>query len=161
MSEDQLNNQDPKMVTVPLEFVEKATALLDSIPKLHDQIERLNAAADKSQLANYDLRHAKEIVRKVLVSFYDNKLVTGWKVKKDVVVRDAQGRWQEDQQIEVIMEDGDGFSTKTMPYSPDFVHGREQKQVDVVSMFTTPDQQQMVRVSVDGREVDFDVRFIN
>jgi hypothetical protein len=148
----------PEMISVPKDFVEKATKLIESIPKLNEQIERLTAAADKSQLANYDLRHAKEIVRKVLVNFIDNKLVMSWRTTKDVVVRDSQGRWYEDQKIEVLFED---LSKREMAYNPDFVHGRKQVMVDVISMFTTPEQQQMVRVNIDGRQVDFDIRFIN
>lgn len=147
-----------QMVSVPIDFVEKATKLIDSIPKLNEQIERLTAAADKSQLANYDIRHAKEIVRRVLITFIDNKLVMSWKMKKDVVVRDSQGRWYEDQRIEVMFED---LTVKEMQFNPDFVHGRKQVMVDVLSMFTTPEQLNMVRVKIDDREVDIPVQFVN
>lgn len=153
-----------KMVTVPLDFVEKATALIEQIPALNKQIERLTAAADKSQLANFDMRNGQEIIRKVLVNTFDGKIVLSWKTTKDLVERDSQGRWYEDQRIEILLDGGSPESipeTKEMPYNPDFVHKRKQVQADVISMFTTPEQKNMVRVRIFDREIDLGVEFVN
>lgn len=152
----------PKMVEVPLEFVERATKLMELVPTMSKQIERLTAAADKSQLANFDMRNAQEIVRTVLINTWQGKVITSWKMTKDVVVRDTQNRWFEDQRIEIMMEGAEGAPEKVeMPYNPDWVHGRKQVKADIISMFTTPEGQNMVRVKLDDRQLDFDVRFVN
>lgn len=153
-----------KMVTVPLEFVEKAIKFIEMVPTLTKQIERLESTADKSQLANYDMRNAQEIVRKVLVNTFDGKIILSWKMTKDVVEKDSQGRWYEQQRIEILLDGGSPDAmpeTKEMPYNPDFVHKRKQVQADVVSMFTTPEQKNMVRVRIHDREIDLGTQFVN
>ncbi len=71
-----------------------------------NQIATLIEAADKGRMAHAESKFKKPITPIVRVSFYNGKLVTGWKMHMDDVHRDSAGVWHEKQVVKVFLEDG-------------------------------------------------------
>jgi hypothetical protein len=88
--------------------------------RINDMVNRLMFSADKKQLARYDDLHRGEqdFVTKLIV--IDDKVVKSWgKMKDNIVEKNAQGWWKEEQTIELEFMDG---TKKEMKYL-DFVKG--------------------------------------
>jgi hypothetical protein len=95
--------------TVP-DTVEIKREKLDELLK---RLDRLESAADKAHLANYDAKNKGEKQTIIRIKTIDGKAITQWKVFKNQVEKNPNGVWVEDQQIEVFYEDG---TTEVMPY---------------------------------------------
>jgi len=88
--------------------------------RMNDTMNRLLFSADKKQLARYDDIHKgeQESVTKLLV--LDGKVIKSWgKMKDNIVEKNAQGWWEEEQTIELEFMDG---TKKEMKYV-DFAKG--------------------------------------
>ena len=151
-----------EMVTLPKSTIDRLMAFMETSTK---QIERLTAAADTKRLNNYDLKNQGVIVRKVLLSTIDGKILFGWRMTKNEVFQDINGRWHEDQAVEVVFEDN---NKKEMPYKPDYLKAVQKIEAEIVSQFTTPEGFQMMRLRIvdpksdtGTRELDIDQTFVN
>jgi len=80
--------------------------------KLFERLERLEFAASKAGLSKYDTAHKEALGKIIHLRLLDGKVVLRWEVVRDLVEKDTQGRWNEDQQIKLTFEDG---KQETMP----------------------------------------------
>lgn len=90
--------------------------LIGTVDKQSERMERLEFAADKSRLVNYDLKTKGAIsptvkVRRYAVNlnrdgkdYIDEKTVLAWKLTRDVVEK-INGIWVEDQRITLYFSD--------------------------------------------------------
>jgi len=77
------------------------------------RMERLESAASKARLQNFDSKNKEKGGKRVNLRVIDGKVITGWKMTKDLVEKTPTGVWKEDQQIELTFEDG---KSETVPY---------------------------------------------
>jgi len=88
-----------------MEKKETITIEKDTLDKIMQRMERLEASADKARLENFDSKQKKKIGKIVRLRAIDGKIIVGWRTLKDVVEKTPRGVWKEDQQIEVTYED--------------------------------------------------------
>ncbi len=105
-----------KMVEVDSSVLEK---LLTSQEEMKKKIEDLEGAADVGRLGRIQAaRNSGKLVKNAKVNFWDGKPVLAWVAEKDDVWFDEQGRLHEDQQITVVMYEGEGKTpSKSKPVS--------------------------------------------
>ena len=101
--EKQTNKTKPEMVTVPKE----------ELASLLRRLERVESASDKSRLAKIDSLTGEEKSKVIRLRTYDGKVITGWKeMLSNVVEKNGNGLWREEQVIEIEFEDG---TTQELP----------------------------------------------
>lgn len=107
-----------KTVEVDADVLEK---LVGGYEKMQQKIEDLTQAADVGRLTKIEqLRNQGKLVKKAKVSTYKDKVVVGWFSVKDDVYLDEQGRIHEDQQVELVVDEGldDNGKLKTSRQGP-------------------------------------------
>jgi len=91
------NSSGEEMVKIPKDKFEALLA----------RVERIESAASKAGLSKYDSRHkgAKQKVINLLT--INGKVVTSWdNMVRDIVEKNRDGNWREDQVINLHFEDG-------------------------------------------------------
>lgn len=129
------------------------------IKRLDDQsrdIKMLREVADKSRISNWEKKNVTIGARTAKLSTYKGKLVMAWRTIQDEVYADAQGRWHEKQTTEIITEDNEKIQLE-------YVHFAKLVKIEaeIVSRYTTPEGQDMIRLNLDGRVIDIDIKFVN
>ena len=144
----------PETVTVSKTSMDEILKKLDA---QEQQIKMLTEISDKSRKFNWDQKNqdfSKEIVR---LSWYKNQMVVAWRTVKDEVFQDGRGVWHENQIMEIILADNTRLEVNYL----DFVKFISKKEASVISRYTTPEGKAVMRVDVDGKQVDIDETFVN
>lgn len=132
-------------------------AVLEKLDAQAKQITMLTEISDKSRKFNWDQKNQDFSQKVAKVSYYKTQMVLGWRTVKDEVFQDGRGIWHEDQRIELILSD----NTRVEINYLDFVKFVEKKSYSVISRYITPEGKPVIRLDVDGKEVDIDEVFIN
>lgn len=135
---DEEKNQ---MVSIPKETLDR---MLEFMQDTKSQIARLTASADVGRLAKYDIQNQKELVRTVKLTQIGGKIIVAWKMVTNDLSQDINGRWHEDQTIEIVTENND---KKIIKYKPDFIKA-EKINAELRSLYTTPEGIDMARVAI-------------
>lgn len=146
--------------TVEIE-VDKLDQLLKGMAEQREQIQMLTTIADKRQLASYMARNRKKLPSTVHLREIDGKVIIGWRSVSDIVGKNPlTGVWQENQQTELVFEDG----SKVQMFVKEF----EQKKVLIPCKCTgkivdeTSDNIAYKLTRNDnGKEYTIDVKFVN
>lgn len=77
------------------------------------RIDRLESAASKAGLAHYDSQHKEKMTKEVRVRTLNGKIVVGESMTKNIVEKNQNGVYREEQELELTLQDG---SKLTMPY---------------------------------------------
>lgn len=92
------------VIQITQEQWDKVMKTMDDLRKSN---EMLTAVADKRQVGAYLAKNSKKVPSIIHIREYDGKTVIGWRVVKDYVGKNPlTGVWTEDQQVELVFEDG-------------------------------------------------------
>lgn len=81
--------------------------LMKTVNELKSQNEMLIAVADKRQIGSYMAKGQKKGVSIIHLREFEDKIVLGWRTVKDYVGKNPlTGVWTEDQETELVFEDG-------------------------------------------------------
>src|SRR3990167_5867192 len=103
-NEKKLAPKEAKPAVANTEILAILQKMQDEIAGLKTENQRLQFAADKGRLQNYDERQKGSITRVLRVREYDGKIVVGWKSSRDYVEK-INGIWHEDQRITLYFWD--------------------------------------------------------
>lgn len=150
-----VKEKKPKMVSLPEETVKDLLSRLD----------RLEYAASKANLANFDAKNKGDFGKEAKVSVYDGKVISAWKMVEDIVEKNpTTGVWTEKQVIELYFSDG---SSEKMPYQQ-FVRRVTKRNATVLEETTVRGGNETWRLRTipenpgdEAVDVELDVRFIN
>lgn len=148
------SEKTPETVTVPKSSMDEVLAKLDAQEK---QIKMLTEISDKSRKFNWDQKNQDFSNKIVRLSWYKDQMVVAWRTVKDEVFQDGRGVWHENQVMEIILADNTRLEINYL----DFVKFISKKEAPVISRFTTPEGKAVMRVDVDGKQVDIDETFVN
>lgn len=172
ISDDILNVIDPKPVVEEKKVVEEPKAVKEetvTIPKskldeIMASITRLEAAADKGRIANYDEKNKGAVGKTVKLRSMGGKIVISWEnMISNLVEKNPQnGAWREDQKIKVNYSDESSEEMELVTFNRRF----EYIKADVVKESTdnvgTPNETTIYFVKTeDGKEYTVDKKFIN
>jgi hypothetical protein len=134
------------------EEMKKEVADLTSAANL-GRLERVKAARDKG-----------ELVKTAKVSLWQGNMILGWESMKDDVYVDERGRVIEDQQIRLLVDQGEGKDpeyTEAMPYKM-FARLSEKRLGEVIKESKNQDGSVEFTLKFDdGREVTLPIVFLN
>lgn len=139
-----------------------ATALKSLMSRL-EQLEETNKlmlqVQDKNKVAQIEeLRKKGKLMKSVKVRRYADKYITGWKLIKDEVYRDGNGRVIEEQIVRIFFKDGEHIEMPMRQWAsaPEYVPFEVKKETrdDDGRLFFTC-------VGQDGTELEIDASFIN
>lgn len=89
--------------------------------KDRETIKMLTAVADKSQLAKYEAKQDRKIVRVVKVSTYQGHVVRSWKSVMDRVWKDNDDTWHERQTYQLKLENGTTVDLDIRNFTSDII----------------------------------------
>lgn len=130
----------------------------EKLQQLLLRIQRLESAADKRKLAHFDDRNKKQFSKQVKVRTYDGKLITGWRTIRDVVEKNSNGVWHEDQVIELQFEDETSLEVPYRVYVVNYksIPGTVEKEI------VDPSGHKEVLIKLEnGRQITLGIEFIN
>ena len=99
--------EDNKFLKKPAKSIEaRETVTIDAkvLAEIQRRLVLLTKVADKSRLAKE--LHKEVTTRDILISLYEDKLITKWKLIRDKVIVDKRYGISEDQMVEITFEDG-------------------------------------------------------
>lgn len=142
--------------------------VLELIKKLEDKIAeatKTNAmlleVADEKKLANYYARNAGSIPKVVRLREINGNVIIGWKTIVDEVSTDpATGRWYENQQVEVLFEDGSTRQMHLLEFNRAFGYIKANVISTMVDQSTQSTALKVKRID-NGKEYDISITFIN
>ena len=138
------------------------------------EIERLNATGDLKRLAKWDSDHKGELIRtaQVATMIYEGeeRVVIGWRsltntvrMENGILKEDQTGEyWLESYEGDPEDEDGNKIPIKIEKEQRLWYHEIGRKKADIVKESSTPSGSvtKVLRFQ-DGKEIEFDVTFIN
>lgn len=144
------------MIEVPKSQLE---SILEDVKKLKEDNTMLKATADKGRVANFMAKNKDFTTKKCQVTTFEGKVVTGWKMVRDIVVKRGQG-WVEDQFISITV-DGEEKPVempltdfgKLKKVEAEILADTEQKTIDGVSRIFT--------LKVGDQEIGLNATFVN
>lgn len=131
------------------------------------QLKMLYEVADKGRVHNYESQNTERKPFRVKLSVYDNKLITGWQVKRDELIKDNRTGTTigERQEIEVKLLDAEGnASTVTFDGYASFSNARYGKRIEAEVVNRKEDYQGNASFDVKlpaGKIISMDARFVN
>ena len=111
-----LNKEDVSAPIAPKPVVEKVEVSKDALDKLIAKVEMLEAVADKGRVFNYKNKRATKKPMTIKLSVYEDKYLIGWRNAKDIIKYHPMTGVPvgEEQQMEIILLDKEGKTTKEM-----------------------------------------------
>jgi hypothetical protein len=183
MAEEEIKKEEEVEVKKPLTTNEKFDLLFGEIENLKkageekdEKIKMLTETADKARMAMWDAGKPKKIVPIVKVSTIEGKLVTSWKMLKDIVKKEANGNRIELQIAEYTTEDGEKHPVNIYDVSTTIVkvpmyvikdsivdeETNERELVLKFDMTLIPDSRiRELFVEREGTEITINSRFVN
>jgi hypothetical protein len=147
-------SDNPGMVQVNRKTLDEMVKRIEQQSK---DIDMLKTVADKARMSTYATKTADFSQKTVRLNMYNGQVVMAWRTVENEIYQDSQGRWHENQKMEIITEKNERIA---LPYI-DFVHNLLHSDADVISNYTTPEGIEMCRVNIDNRMIDIDKRFLN
>ncbi|KKQ99943.1 MAG: hypothetical protein UT24_C0020G0011 [Candidatus Woesebacteria bacterium GW2011_GWB1_39_12] len=96
----------PDKIVEKTEEQENITISKTALDKILLKIERLESAASKEALGNFDKKNQKKFGKNARVNLWDDKIIVGWRLTKDIVEKaPLTGVWREDQRIRLCFLD--------------------------------------------------------
>jgi hypothetical protein len=138
---------------------ETVTVKKETFDELMKRLERVEFAASKSHLANYDEKNKGELGKTVKLRVMDGKVVVSWdNMLKNSVEKTPTGVWHEEQIVNLHFEDNTSMEIELVYFNRRFTH----LIADVISETKTNDGNLIYKVkTADGRSYEIDGRFIN
>lgn len=105
----------PQAVPAPQPVLDNNMVAIDRnrLEAILNRIDRLESAASKAGLHKYDSEHQEELGKSIKVKLIDGKVILSHIMTKNIVEKNGNNVWVEDQRILCTFEDG----TQTeMPY---------------------------------------------
>ena len=132
---------------------------------LLSRIERLEATASKSALAHFDEKNKEAITKVIRMRKYDGKLVIGEKLTKNIVEKNQNGVYREDQELEITFKDGSSITLPYVYYIRNYKHepGKcigETKNLDQDTIDAVGDYVLKLRLA-SGEIIDIGSKFVN
>lgn len=91
--------------------------ILKKMEENEKEIKMLKEVADKGRLAHWQSTHEKESPKIYRLTTHDDKVVLGWKMVTNQVWKDSNGEWQEKQEIQLSLDNGE----KVILSYPEFI----------------------------------------
>lgn len=138
---------------------ETITIKKETFDELMKRLERVEFAASKSHLANFDEKNKGELGKTVKLRVLDGKVVISWdSMVKNSVEKSPTGIWREEQVVNLHFEDETSQEIELVYFNRRFTH----IVADVISETKTNDGNLIYKVkTADGRSYEIDGRFIN
>ena len=108
MTQNKPAEEIEKSVSDKLDFlINEISSLKEENKKKDEKIQMLVDTADKNRIAVWDSKNPKKIGHTVKVSTIEGKIITSWRMLKDVVKKEPNGNIIEQQIEEFTFEDGE------------------------------------------------------
>lgn len=143
----------------------------EELKQLRADLDRVAYASDKARLSIYDSKTKKKVIPECKLRTFirvegeetNTYIIKGWRTLEDTVLEQTNGVFLVKQDVEVILEDKDGKTTKeTMPLR---TFGTTFKYIPAKIIAETKDAELDVEIAKvkleDGREFNLDKTFIN
>ncbi len=147
---------DGEMVQVPKKTLD---AVLKRLDTLEDDNKLLKSVADKGRMARVEqLRAQGKLVKSVRIGKIDGNFVVGWKLVKDDVHFDSEGRLVEEQIIKVFFEDKTSKEMNVRSFANSMEH------IEGEVTMEGKDRDGNISLTVllpDGKEISIGQNFIN
>lgn len=135
-----------------------------SLQELLDRVKRLEYAASKAAIGKFDEKRKKSFGKEATVRTFDDKIIVGWKLTKDIVEKNPMtGLWFEDQRIQLAFL-GEEELSEEIPYQT-FVRRYKNLPVKVVKEHKDPDTDSVSWTveTLEGETKTFDIhiQFVN
>jgi hypothetical protein len=143
-----------KEVRVNSDDLKKLIAKVEAQDK---EIKKLTEVADKGRLAHWNSQHREDAPKVYRVSVFGGKIVVSWKMRDNAVWKDAEGKWKENQNIELTYSDGE---KQLVPYI-DFGTKTEKAEVKFMSSTQQGGKTYLQVETADGQKLMLDSVFIN
>lgn len=165
ISDDILNVIDPKPVVEEKKVVEETVTISKSeLDKIMSSITRLEAAADKARIANYDEKNKGAVGKTVKLRAMDGRIVLSWEnMISNLVEKNPQnGAWREEQKIKVNYSDGSNEEMELVTFNRRFDYIKADVIKETNDNVGTPSETTIYSVKTeDGSEYTIDKKFIN
>lgn len=137
---------------------ETVTIAKSDLDALMNRLKRVEFAADKGHLARFDKANQEALTKVVRLRLMDDKIITSWSdMNKNIVEKNANGVWGEDQTTTLTFEDD---TEQEVTYA---IFARRYRQVtaDVIAE-TTKGGELFFEVRLeDGKTLTINTKFIN
>lgn len=128
------------------------------LDEILQRLNRVEFAADKGHLARFDDKNSEEKGKYINLRSIDGKIILSWSdMNTNIVEKNANGAWYEDQSTTITFEDG----TKTeLTYA---IFSRRYAQVSAKVIEETLKNGELLFgvVLEDGREIKINSKFVN
>ena len=113
------------------EEVKSVTIPKDTFDRMQKDISMLKETADRKRMALYQHRHKEDQFPMVRLRELDGKVIMGWRLTKNDIHFDlAKKVWVEDQEVELLFEDG---KREAVPYK-DFANNYRSIECDQIGI---------------------------
>lgn len=137
----------------------KLKALMDRLDEQAGQLARLEAAASKAGLSNYDNKNRAKPGKAVKVRMYDGKITYGWRTVVNIVEKHPDTKaWTERQIVELILENDEKIE---LAYSLWVNHYTLMPAVVKATTVLDDDSVVYTLTLEDGREIKLGQTFVN
>ena len=138
---------------------EALDTLIAKVDKQAEEIKKLTSISDKGRLAHWDSQHKDSIPKQYYLNAIDGKIVLSWTLVKNKVWKEGgeNGRWREDQTMEVSFEDE---TKKLMPYV-EFTADLQKVPASLVESRQVGQKFYLKVRTEAGKEIKIDSLFIN
>lgn len=152
-----------KDVVPPVKAEETVTLKKSELDELMERITRVESAADKSRVANYDDKNKKEVSKTVKLRVMDGKVVISWDtMTTNLVEKTPAGVWFEDQKINIHYEDGSEEEMSLVVFNRRFTYLKADVISKTIENSGTETETTIYKVkATNGKEYSIDKKFIN
>jgi len=137
---------------------ETVTITKSSLDQILSRLQRVEAAADKAQLAHFDDQHREKVGKVVRVRCLDGKVITSWSdMNKNIVEKNVNGAWYEDQSTTVTFEDNTSTEIAYAVFARRYTHVK----ADVISETRKGSELFLELQLEDGSVLNINSKFLN
>jgi len=142
---------------------EVVTLKKSDLDDLMSRLKRVEFAADKSHLAQFDEQNQKAPSKTVKLRMIKEKIVLSWdNMVTNLVEKTPAGNWYEDQKVKLNFEDGESEEMLFMDFNRRFRLLKAEVLSKTVENQGTEDEKTILKVrTAEGREYSVDKRFVN
>lgn len=150
-------NEEPKKE-------ETVTIKKSELEEITNRLKRVELAADKARLANYDEKNKGELGRTIKIRTMNGKVVISWEnmISNLVEKSPINNAWHEDQKIKVNYFDDTSEEMDLVIFNRRFQHIKADVVKESIDNAGTSDETTIYFVRTeDGHEYSIDKKFIN
>jgi hypothetical protein len=166
MSDDIKDVLEPKKVEekIPEPVEETVTLKKSELDGIMERLNRVEAAADKARIANYDNKNKSESGKIIKLRSMDGKIVISWEnMTSNLVEKNSQnGAWREDQKVKINYFDGSSEEMELVIFNRRFQYVKANVIKESINDAGTTAETTIYFVKTeDGHEYSIDKKFIN